>query len=218
MLGNLMSNSRCLAVIVFTVLINSSNSSGSFDYAPIPPSPCEQGAALSYDDGTACWLTWEGNYRGVWFHLPDFGPSFECSFTEFWFYHEVTYHNWDVSTFYAELWLGGSGPGGGPETQLDETAMIATHYSPAISYYSAPFTIDEDLWVVCDLSLSAGGWPSSMLDSTGNEDMHSFFSSDFFVWEPMCPPNGPNGVDAIIRAGGTLGLNSTTWAAIKAIF
>jgi hypothetical protein len=32
---------------------------------------------LRYDDGTACWLTWAGLFRGVWFDVEDFGaPAF----------------------------------------------------------------------------------------------------------------------------------------------
>lgn len=161
---------------------------------------------LTYDDGTAYWLTWDGLYRGVWFNLDDFWPSgsWEADNTEFWFYHHSIYP-WDTACFYAEIWNGDDFSG--PAIQLNKTSVIAVHYSPAYASYSIPIECEEQFWVIVNTEMSNGGWPSLLSDNSAQPSQygdHSFYSDDFIVWTPWVPS--------------TVGLNRTTWAEVKTLF
>ncbi len=160
-------------------------------------------AQISYDDGTAYWLTWHGLYRGVWFNLADFGGSgeWEADNTEFWFYHSSNYP-WDVTSFYAEIFNGGvSGP---DASALNQTSVTATHYTAAYANYSSPVICEDQFWVIVDTDMSSGGWPSLLSDNTSQGVDHSFYSDDFIVWQPWVPS--------------TVGLARTTWAEVKTLF
>ncbi len=158
---------------------------------------------IAYDDGSAYWLTWHGTYRGVWFNLDDFWPgsSWQADNTEFWFYHLSTYP-WDTSSFYAEVY---NGDVNGPVTQLDQTSVMAAHYTPVFASYSIPIECGDQFWVIVNTEMSSGGWPSILSDNTPqtNGD-HSFYSYDFIEWIPWVPS--------------TVGLGKTTWGAIKTFY
>lgn len=183
------------------------------------PQPCGcSDDVLQYDDGTACWLTWGGMYRGVWFHLEDFSPGcgdFLADTLEYWFYHSGS---WDTCSFYAELYSGGSG---GPEIELFSTSVTAGHYCPTYVEVSPPVQTGGDFWIIVDTEMSSGGWPSLLGDGTPNSQFgsHSFLSDDFMIWEPWII-QGPEADDYMIRAHGIpiLGLEEETWGAIKGLF
>jgi hypothetical protein len=173
-------------------------------------------AFLQYDDGTANWLTWGGLYRGVWFNLQDFWPggsSFFLGNLEFWFFHHASYP-WDVSSFYAELY---DGDAAAPTTQLNQTSVTAVHYSPVYATYSAGIWVGQNFWGLINSEMSAGGWPSILGDNTPNPVSHSFFSDDFIVWEPWII-NGSTANDYFLRGNEKIGLNESTWGAIKTLF
>ncbi len=164
---------------------------------------------LSYDDGSANWLTWGGLYRGVWFNLDDFGLSggWNAENTEYWFYHHSSYP-WDVASFYGEMYNGDAST---PTTQLNQTSITATHYAAVYATYSTPVVAEDNFWVLINSEMSSGGWPSVLGDPTYTTD-HSFFSDDFIVWEPW----GMG--DYFIRTEGYAALSSETWGAIKALY
>ena len=167
-------------------------------------------AQLSYDDGSANWLTWNGVYRGVWFNTADFGygDPWDADNTEFWFYHHSSYQ-WDTPCFYAELWNGNNISG--PVTQLDQTSVTATHYAAVYANYSASITCESQFWVISSTEMSSGGWPSILSDPTPG--IHSFQSDDFIEWDSW------NLGDYFIRTNSEgLRLDSQTWGAIKTLF
>jgi len=172
---------------------------------------------FQYDDGTAYWVTWDGLYRGTWFHMDDFFPGaggFDLSQLEFWFY-DVGGMSWDTPHFFAEVWNGGSG---GPETQLDQTSVTALNYAPCYSTYPSPLQTDPDFWSLINTEMSSGGWPSVVCDNTPQASSHSFFSDDFIAWEPWIV-QGPTANDFLIRAYGQFSpLDESTWGSIKALF
>ena len=166
-------------------------------------------AELSYDDGSAYWISWTGEYRGVWFHVDDFGYSgWVATDSEFWFYHHSSYP-WDTSSFYSLLYDGGSS---GPGMMFDQTSVTALHYAPCLVDLSPAVYFNDDFWVLASTEMSSGGWPSILSDyATGATD-HSFTSDDFSVWEPSALG------DYFIRSVWYDGLDSRTWGAIKALF
>ena len=171
-----------------------------------------------YDDGTAYWLTWSGQWRGVWFTMDDFGAlgnHLVCDGTQFWFYHHSSY-GWDSSTFYAELWTDGSGM---PETLLSQETVIATHYSADWAYLDPPIDAGNSFWVLVNTTFSSGGWPSSFGDNTPQPlTSHSFHSDNFLDWDPWII-SGTYANDYFVRAHGSLlGLEESSWAGIKALF
>jgi hypothetical protein len=170
-------------------------------------------AILQYDDGTAQWLTWGGTYRGVWFHVEDFLPyDTEVDTLEYWFYHHSSYP-WDVTSFYAELW---SGDESGPVTQLFQESVSAAHNTVIYVEVDPPINPGPDFWVIANTEMSSGGWPALLGDNTPNWTGydHSFFSDDFFAWEPWLNSN-----DLFIRCGvNELGLVPVTWTELKALF
>ncbi|HOZ18693.1 MAG TPA: hypothetical protein PLF04_10250 [Candidatus Fermentibacter daniensis] len=164
---------------------------------------------LSYDDGTASWICWEGSSRGVWFNSVDFlgvSASWEAFETEFWFYHHSSYP-WDTASFYAEIWNGGVS---GPASLLDQTSVTASHCAAVYAVYSPHVVCEDQFWVLVNTEMSAGGWPSVLGDSTAPPVVHSF--CDMVPWELG---------DFLIRTDGWfLGgdLEASTWAGIKALF
>jgi hypothetical protein len=173
---------------------------------------------LSYDDGSAFWLTWGGLYRGVWFDVTDFNPAMSglaANYMEYWFYHHSTYP-WDTASFYSELW---NGDAAGPSAQLNQTSMIATHYAPVHANYSPVIETGADFWGLANTSMSSGGWPSILGDNSPNATDHSFYSDDFIIWEPWIV-GGATASDYFVRASGTLigALDSESWGAIKGLY
>jgi hypothetical protein len=174
---------------------------------------------LSYDDGSAHWLTWGGLYRGVWFDATDFDPlaiHFYAGYMEYWFFHHASYP-WDTASFYAELW---NGDAAGPVDQLNQTSMIATHYAPVHANYSPTILTDVEFWGLLNTSLSSGGWPSILGDNTPHIPSHSFYSDDFIIWEPWIVI-GATASDYFVRASGNLSpyaLESASWGFIKGMY
>jgi hypothetical protein len=171
---------------------------------------------LQYDDGTANWLTWGGLYRGVWFDLGDFAPSApgcQANSMEYWFFHHASYP-WDTASFYSELYTGDVSA---PATQLDQTSVTAVHYQPVTATYASPFDVGTEFWGLVNSEMSAGGWPAILGDNTPQTVDHSFFSDDFIVWEPWVI-QGPTSNDYFVRADVTIGLESSTWGAIKGLY
>jgi len=172
---------------------------------------------LQYDDGSANWLTWGGMYRGVWFNTEDFVPGmdgFLLDFSEYWMYHHSSYP-WDTSDFYAEIW---NGDYMSPLVQLDAQTVTAIHYAPVFANYATPIEAEMDFWALENTDMSAGGWPSVLGDATPPAVDHSYFSDDFYVWEPWS--DGTNTGDYFIRVEGEFidALDIVTWGGIKAIF
>ncbi len=175
------------------------------------PVPVPSDDLLWYDDETACWLTWEGQYRGVWFDLEDFGVmgTWGAASNQFWFYEHESYP-WDTSSFYAELYDGGAS---GPLDLLDQSTVTALHYSPAFVQYPDIIACGNEFWVVVNTGMSDGGWPSLLGDGTPNPEFHSYSSDDCQVWTSW----GEG--DYIIRAFGEVAaLESETWGSIKTLF
>jgi hypothetical protein len=171
---------------------------------------------FQYDDGTANWLIWSGLYRGTWFNVQDFypgAPGANVDYLEFWFYHHASYP-WDVSSFYAELY---DGDAAGPTTQLNQTSVTATHYSPVHGHFGSTITVDQNFWGLVNTEMSAGGWPSILGDNTPNPTSHSFFSDDFIAWEPWII-GGATANDYFLRVGEYFGLHESTWGSIKTLF
>jgi len=173
---------------------------------------------LSYDDGSAHWLTWGGLYRGVWFDVTDFDPfatHVYADYTEYWFFHHTSYP-WDTASFYAELW---NGDVAGPSAQLNQTSVIATHYAPVHADYSPVIVTEADFWGLVNTSMSSGGWPSMLGDNTPHIPSHSFYSDDFIIWEPWIA-GGATANDYFIRTSGVppWALESESWGAIKGLF
>jgi len=168
-----------------------------------------------YDDGVAYWLTWTGTCRGTWFDTGDFGGGdhFVINQLQLWFYHH-SYYPWDVASFYAELWNGGSG---GPAVQLEQTSLTALHYAPTYANYWPPIQTEADMWVVANTQMSGGGWPSTLGDNTPQAVSHSFHAGPLFDWEPWIV-QGPTANDYFIRAMYPVSLQPGTWGSIKALF
>lgn len=172
---------------------------------------------LQYDDGTGWWVTWEGLYRGVWFNTVDFFGSAVMSSAEegeFWFYHDSGYP-WDTSSFYAELY---NGDAAGPETELEETSVTATHNSAVLVDYESVPVLDE-FWLFVNTEMSSGHWPSTLGDGTPNTKAdHSLYSRDMIIWEPWVI-QGPYANDYMIRMDAIFcDLETNTWGSIKTLF
>ncbi len=170
---------------------------------------------IQYDDGSGAWLTWEGVYRGVWFDVEDFIPLYRydgIDHAEFWMYHDVQNHPWDTSDFYAELW---NGDYMSPLVNLDTQELQAVHMAPVYAYYNTILT-DSNFWLLMNTEMSTGCWPSLYADSTPSSEAHSYFSDDFYVWQPWSATG-----DYLIRALISvwyMELESDTWGSIKAVF
>ncbi|MCK4807212.1 MAG: hypothetical protein KAT09_06180, partial [Candidatus Aegiribacteria sp.] len=159
---------------------------------------------LQYDDGTACWLTNAGTYRGTWFDVEDFLPGMNfwyADYSEFWFYHSAGYP-WDTSQFYAELWNGEANP----DEFINRQTITAFHFAPCFAYYYPHILLEADFWIIVNTELSESGCPSLLCDEYGNitGEPHSFFSYDFSLWEPWTTSS----VD----------LSRASWGSIKGLF
>ncbi len=173
---------------------------------------------LTYFDGTAWWLSWEGLYRGTWFNTEDFyGTPWDWKHgqTEMWFYHHSSYP-WDTSEVYFEVY---NGEQTGPTELLDQTQTTATHYSAVeVDYYYPSIWCEPEFWLIANTELSSGGWPSILGDNTPNDADHSFYSDDFVVWEPWVI-QGPTANDYWVQAEEPPpGFESTTWGSVKALY
>lgn len=181
----------------------------SFSASDVPIDPDYCGPVIAdyvYDDGTACWLTWTGDWRAVAFE--DMG----CLLTgaELWFYHSPEWP-WDVSQYEISAWTSGSS---GPGTMTDCDTWTAMHLSPNCAPLYCP---DNSFWVVMHAAFSSGGWPSVLGDGSPRLDPHSFHSDDFEAWTPWNP--GPGACDYLIRGSAIMwSLEASTWGAIKAIW
>jgi len=206
-----------VSVCILQILLLSIPGSGEPLHVPLPSSVAAEDV-LQYDDGTVCWLECEYQWRGVWFTVQDFDPmasSFLASATEFWFYHSPA-GCWDNSTYWSELWTGGSA---GPETLIDSESAVAAHMCACYVQHDPGFEMGTQFWVVMHI-VSSGTtivWPSNAADGTPSPISHSFKSDDFQLWEPF-NPDGPTASDYMFRVHGTLGLQETTWGAIKTLF
>jgi len=200
----------CKSICIVLVLIMFSFAESIWIDPVLAPGSSNQDY-LQYDDGTAYWLTWDGQWRGVWFNTDDFIPGmsgFLLEYTEYWMYHHSSYP-WDISVFYAEVW---SGDHTGPVELLDLNLATAIHYSAAIVYHPLMDT-ETDFWVIENTIMSSGGWPSILADGSPPSVDHSFYSDDFLVWEPRI-------MDYLIRSSGEFqsSLENSTWGGIKAVF
>jgi hypothetical protein len=202
-----------LAILAFSAF------AGNVWIEPGPAGGSTDADYLQYDDGSPSWLTWAGTYRGVWFNTEDFVPGyggFGLDFSEYWMYHHSSYP-WDVSDFYAEVW---NGDYMGPLVSLDVTQITALHYAPVFANYSPQLEAESSFWSLEDTEMSAGGWPAMMGDATPPTVDHSYYSDDFFVWEPWS--DGVNTGDLLTRVEGDFlnpgVLSNATWGAIKTTF
>jgi hypothetical protein len=204
-------------LMFFVVLLSSGMVSGAGSFLLESPVLVEgTDYVLQYDDGTAHWLSWGGLYRGVWFDVTDFfpgGTGFYASYLEFWFFHHTSYP-WDTASFYAELW---NGDAAGPSAQLNQTSMIATHYSPVHANFSPGIITEADFWGLVNTSMSSGGWPSILGDNSPNPTSHSFYSDDFIIWEPWIVV-GATASDYFVRVAEALAIESESWGTIKGLF
>lgn len=166
--------------------------------------PCRSGDdVLQYDDGYVSFLTWAGNYRGVWFDLDDFYPGasgFSIDTLEVWVYS---------GSYVAAIYTGGPE---GPGSCLYESELTSGSVVPV----DPPVEVEgSDFWVIMTPE-SPGGTPL-LGDATPQPvASHSFFSDDFVVWEPWMM-GGPNASDYFIRTHGSPleELAPSTWGAIK---
>ncbi|MFO7949282.1 MAG: hypothetical protein R6U36_02830 [Candidatus Fermentibacteraceae bacterium] len=181
---------------------------------PVGTAPSDD--ELTYFDGTAWWLSWDGLYRGTWFNTEDFygvPNDWEHGRTEMWFYHHSSYP-WDTSDIYFEVY---NGDQTGAAELLDQTRTTAGHYTAVVVECYPTFTTEPDFWLMANTELSSGGWPSILGDNTPNEVNHSFHSDDFIVWQPWII-QGPMANDYWIVAEEILSLESATWGAVKTLF
>ncbi|MDM7993916.1 MAG: hypothetical protein QUS11_11470 [Candidatus Fermentibacter sp.] len=179
--------------------------------------PSDEETVLQYDDGTACWLTWGGLYRGVWFDVTDFEPMepedvWGLYMVELWFYHYSSYP-WDTASFYLEVY---GGDEGGPADQISQTSVTASHMGPTLVYFDPPLEVPPDFWVLVNTEMSGCGAPYLFGDNGPNFTgaFHSFTSDDIVVWEPW------DMGDFFIRCHGlpVSSLTETTWGALKSLF
>jgi len=170
---------------------------------------------LQYDDGTADWFSFEGEYRGTWFNLEDFYPTVDASgfvlnYAEIWFFHVYT-HPWDTSDFTGEIT---DGTPYSPSTVFAHDTGTAFHLSPSYIYPMAPCTTGTDFTVTEIPDFSSYGAPSIASDVSPAANLRSFISTPGFIdfWQ----------YDFLIRVNGyplpPSGLARTTWASLKATF
>ena len=175
------------------------------------------GEWLRYDDGSAAWVAWQGQFRGVWFNLEDFVPGWSCGVdierTEMWFYHESTY-GWDTADFYCEIW---NGENTGPSVRIDQVRLTAVHYAPVYAEYAIPLAVDNNFWAVVNTEFSSGGWPSSISDGQNSSVAHSFHSDSFLSWEPWTTPDGLSNYFISVLPQ-EWSLDAVTWGSLKAAF
>lgn len=194
------------ALILATAVTQASGGSFRLEHRLYVPSSY---GTLSYDDGSAGWLSWNGQWRGVWFNTTDFGipGPWPAENSEYWFYHHSSYP-WDTSSFYSEIYNGDSS---GPAAQLDQTSVTATHYGAVYACYASPIVCEEQFWILENSEMSGGGWPSILSDSSPPPVCHSFYGGPG-GWMPWTLG------DFFIRSNGGGSLACATWAEIKTLF
>jgi len=170
---------------------------------------------LQYDNGSPAWLTWSGPYKGVWFNTEDFIPGstgFQIDAVEAWFYHSSN-NPWDTSEYMMEMRTGDLQ---GPSGILASETGTAVHYAPSYTEYEPAVAAGTNFWCMLNTEMSAGGWPSMLLDSgTPSFPPHSYFSDGitlvpFLIGDKFC--------NLFIRAGGMSALEQWSWGSLKAIF
>ncbi len=172
---------------------------------------------LQYDDGTADWFSFEGEYRGTWFNLDDFYPSVDASgfvlnYAEIWFFHVYT-HPWDTSDFIGEI---RDGTPESPGTVFAHDTGTAVHLSASYIYPLAPCTTGTDFTVTEIVNFfSVIGAPSIASDVSPAVNPRSFTVSSPGIidyWQ----------YDFLVRVNGypvpPVDLARTTWASLKATF
>lgn len=171
---------------------------------------------LQYDDGTADWFTFEGEYRGTWFNLEDFYPSldatgFVVNYAEVWFFHVYTTHPWDTSEFIGEIT---DGTPDSPGTVFAHDTGTAFHLSPSYIYPMAPCTTSMNFTVTEIPQFSEIGAPSIASDISPATNPRSFTVTSGIInyWQ----------YDFLVRINGypipPAELARTTWASLKATF
>jgi hypothetical protein len=168
---------------------------------------------FTYCSGSPGWLSWEGTYRGTWFHLEEFYPGVTNGFiseVELWFYHNSSYP-WDTSDVYVEVWGGDSS---GPVNLLDQQMVTALHMTPVYVYYDPPLEVPDDFWVLLNTEMSAGGWPSILGDDSEEPVAHSFYSNDHSLWEPWL--SGRNYFISVLADCDEL--SGISWGELKSLF
>jgi hypothetical protein len=171
---------------------------------------------LQYDDGIADWFTFEGGYRGTWFHLDDFYTDFDASkfvvnYAEIWFFH-VYSNPWDTSDFIGEIT---DGTPYSPGTVLASDTGTASHMTPYYIYPAAPCTTGTDFTVTEIAAFSTIGAPSIASDISPATPPRSFTVTtpgviDIWQYDFLVRVNGyPVPPDELTR---------TTWASLKATF
>jgi len=188
---------KAFALLVIAALLAAAD-------APVSPVLCNPIISdYMYDDCTACWITWTGEWRAVAFG--DMG----CLLTgaELWFYHSSTWP-WDTSQFGISAWEWGSS---GPGTMTDCDTWSAMHMTAAFAPLYCPA---DSFWVIMHTGFSSGGWPSVLGDGSPRSDPHSLYSDDFTNWTPWNP--GTGSCDYLIRGSSIMwGLQPSTWGSIK---
>lgn len=171
---------------------------------------------LQYDDGTAEWFSFEGIYRGTWFHLDDFytieGASrFVLNYAEIWFFH-VYSQPWDTSDFICEIT---DGTPDVPGTVFDHQNSIASHLNPSMIYPFAPCTTSADFTVTELPVFSTYGAPSVASDLSPTTVGRSFSvvsPGNIDIWQ----------FDYLIRVNGypvpPVELSRVSWAFLKTTF
>ena len=203
-------------ILFFIMLFLSTTAAGQIQ---IDPDPIERadGDWLVYDSGTFNWLLWDGTYRGVWFNLEDFIPTWpgvNVGMAECWFYHHYTSYPWDTSDFYCELW---DGPSSGPVMRHTQVQSNAQHLTKVLVDFIPDPYADANFWIVINTEFSSGGWPSLIADDQNCTAPHSFFSDDFTLWEPWHIDDIYG--NFLLRAWvGPTALERTSWGSIKAAF
>ena len=162
---------------------------------------------LFYDDGTFGGMS--NGLSGVWFHTEDFFSSastIQLTGVEMWFYHHSSYP-WDTAEFYLEIWSGDDESF--LEEQLYQSLETAIHYSPVLVDVSQEnITVGSDFWILENTELSAGGWPSAILDGSPPIIPHSYGNEGWIITGDM-----------FFRCfADELSIESISWGALKTVF
>lgn len=176
---------------------------------------------LQYDDGSPHWLTWDGAYRGVWFHMEDFIPGatgYDIEAARLWFYHHTTYP-WDTSDTIVEIWNGS--PAAGFTDLLASQLISGVHYAPSYVEFDPPVTTEADFWCLQNTELSSGGWPSILCDGgfeTPPVGIHSYYTDDTALEPLFIAGSYCNYFTAVIDNWDPAALERTSWGYLKTVF
>jgi hypothetical protein len=126
-------------------------------------------------------------------------------------------HPWDTGSFYCEVW---NGDYMAPLVQLNQLLLNAIHYAPCYAVYTPSIECESNFWVLVNTEMSGGGWPSLIGDDSPPSPSvgdHSYYSDDFFVWEPWS--SADEGGDYFIRTNfDATSIERSTWGGIKVMF